>query len=159
MITIPDDFLKKCYALGIEAYPDEACGILSGPQKDPATLDGFHAMENTLGKLHALDPERYPRTPREGYVLDPRAYMKLERSLEENNQAIRVVYHSHVDVGAYFSAEDKKQATFNGQPVLPGIYYLVCGIKENGPDGAIVVSFNDKTGDFEETRIDEPAAS
>ena len=149
MIGIPKEMLARCYAHGAETYPHEACGVLSGPAGDPAALTGFHPLENTLGKLHAEDPGRYPRTPEEGYVLDPLAYMKLEKALTAEGKAIRVIYHTHVEVGAYFSEEDVKQATWDGNPILPGIVYLVCGIKQHQPDGAILAAFNEQTKAFD----------
>lgn len=153
MIEIPQELLEQCYAHGSETYPEEACGVLSGPIADPARLNGFHPIPNTLGRLHAEDPERYPRTPREGYVLDAAEYLKLERALQPKGEQIRVIYHTHVDVGAYFSAEDKKQATWAGEPLFPGITYLVCGVKERKPDGSILAVFNPETGDFDEHKL------
>ena len=149
MIEISSELLERCYAHGAETYPEEACGALSGPKDDPAALTGFHPIENSLGRLHAEDPRRYPRTPKEGYVLDPLAYIKLERALAAEGNAIRVIYHTHVEVGAYFSEEDIKRATWDGHPILPGVLYLVCGIKASAPDGAILAVFNEKSGNFD----------
>ena len=154
MIPIPKELLQRCYEHGAQTYPDECCGVLSAPADDPARLTGFHPIANTLNRLHEQDPQRYPRTAREGYVLDALAFAKLERSLEEQGRKIRVVYHSHVDVGAYFSEEDKKQATWDGKPILPGLFYLVCGVKARNPDGAILAAFNEASGDFDEQKVD-----
>lgn len=153
MIEIPPELLSRCYAHGGETYPEEACGVLSGPSDNPALLTGFHPIANTLGQLHAEDPARYPRTPREGYVLDAAAYIKLERALQPGGEQIRVIYHTHVDVGAYFSAEDKKQATWGEEPLFPGIYYLVCGVKQRRPDGSVLVFFNNDTKAFDEEPV------
>ncbi|MCZ6533950.1 MAG: Mov34/MPN/PAD-1 family protein [SAR324 cluster bacterium] len=154
MISIPKELLQRCYAHGAEAYPEEACGVLSALEDDPQRLTGFHPIANTLGKLHEQDPKRYPRTPHEGYVLDPLSFAKLERSLQDQGERIRIIYHSHIDVGAYFSEEDKKQATWDGNPILPGMFYLVCGIKARKPDGAILAAFNENTRDFDEEKVD-----
>ncbi len=148
-MEIPPELLSRCYGHGGESYPEEACGVLSGPRGDPARLTGFHPIANTLGRLHAEDPARYPRTPREGYVLDPLAFMKLEKALAGEEKRIRVIYHSHVDVGAYFSEEDVKQATWAGEPVWPDLVYLVCGIKARQPDGAILARFNPDSKGFD----------
>ena len=56
---------------------------------------------------------------------------------------------AHVEVGAYFSEEDVKQATWDGNPILPGLIYLVCGIKQHQPDGAILAAFNEQTKVFD----------
>lgn len=153
-ISIPPEMLKQCYAHGAETYPEEACGILSGPADKTDVVDGYHPMKNILGRLHAEDPERYPREPNEGFVLDPKDFMDLEKGLTAAGKAIRVIYHTHPDVGAYFSQEDRTQATWGDEPLFPGLNYLVCGIKERQPDGAIIAIFNDEKKDFDEHPVD-----
>lgn len=151
-ISLPGVLLQSCFEHGGRTYPEEACGVLSGPADDD-TLTGFHPIENTLAELHQQDPERYPRTPREGYVLDAGAHVRLERELAGRGEKIKVIYHTHVDVGAYFSEEDSTQATWGGEPLFPGMFYLVCGVKNRLPDGAILATFDLATGRFEERRI------
>lgn len=155
-IHIPPDLLARCFEVGRTAYPEEGVAALSGPADDPGALTGFHPLENVINRLHDEDPERYPRTGRDGYVLDPRAYLKLEKSLAAAGEALRVLVHTHVDVGAYFSDEDKRRATWAGEPLLPGIAYLVCGVKERRPDGAIVAYFDVGTRQFETVTLVAP---
>lgn len=154
---IPAHLLQECYAHGRRAYPEEGCGVLSGPADDAGTVTAFHPMENVINRLHATDPARFPRTGRDGYVFDPAEHMRLEKRLRAEGQEIRAIVHSHVDVGAYFSQEDITQAMWGDGPRYPGVVYLVCGIKADGPDGAIIATFNEQTGTFDETRIDPPA--
>ena len=152
LIDIPEALLSASFEHGIKAYPEEGCGVLSGPA-DTDTVDTFHPIENVLNRLHEEDPESYPRTAADGYVLDPQAMHKLERELAANKRKIKVIVHSHVDVGAYFSQEDKDRATWAGEPLLPGIVYLVCGVKENKPDGAILAYFDATSRTFETQRL------
>jgi proteasome lid subunit RPN8/RPN11 len=152
-LTIPDALLRSCFAHGAEGYPDEVCGVLVGPESEPERLTLALPLPNILNRLHAEDPQRYPRTAREGYVLDPREQMLLERRLGREGQAIRVIYHSHVDVGAYFSEEDTRRALWDGQPLYPGVGYLVCGIRERRPDGAVLAWFDERSGQFTEARL------
>ncbi len=79
---------------------------------------------------------------------------RVRRPLQERGERIRVIYHTHVDVGAYFSEEDKTQATWDDNPILPGIFYLVCGIRELKPDGAILAAFNEETRGFDEQVVE-----
>jgi len=153
LLVISPDLLRLCFAHGAEGYPEEICGVLSGPAGEPERLAAAHPLPNIQTRLHGEDPERYPRTAREGYVLDPREHMLLERKLGREGQAIRVIYHSHVDVGAYFSAEDQRQALWDGRPLWPGVAYLVCGIKNRQPDGAVLAWFDDRSGQFTEARL------
>ena len=132
--------------------------MLSGPAGEEETLTDFHPMENQLGRLHASDPERYPRSPREGYHLDPMAFMKLQKRLEAEGSRVRAIFHTHPDVGAYFSEEDRRQATWDGRPLYPGVVYLVCGIKGGRPDGAVVAVYNEASGGFDVSDVAESPA-
>ena len=49
--------------------------------------------------------------------------------LEQDGGEVVAVWHSHVEVGAYFSAKDRADATVDGAPVLPGAEYLVLGVR------------------------------
>ena len=147
-IAIPTSLLQRCYEHGAGAYPDEGCGVLSGPANGEGVLDNWHPLTNILNRLHAEDPEGYPRTAREGYVIDPGEMMRLEKSLAAEGRKIKVIVHSHVDVGAYFSEEDKTRALWAGEPIQPGIAYLVCGVKDRRPDGAILAFFDREAGGF-----------
>ena len=155
-LHIPQELLRLCFERGAQGYPEEVCGVLSGPESDPLSVTAAHPIANVLNRLHAEDPERYPRTAKEGYVLDVDAHFKLERRLGREHQAIRVIFHSHVDVGAYFSQEDIRRALWEGQPLYPGVGYLVCGIKDRRPDGAVIAWFDATKGTFTETRILAP---
>ena len=94
-----------------------------------------------------------PRTAREGYYLDPLAYLKLEQALRREGKRIKVIFHSHPDVGAYFSEEDRRQAMWGERPLYPGMVYLVCGIKQGRPDGAVLATYNEATGAFDQEQI------
>ena len=43
--------------------------------------------------------------------------------------AIVVVWHSHVEMGAYFSAKDRADAIVDGVQQVPGAEYLVLGVR------------------------------
>ncbi|MDH4224194.1 MAG: M67 family metallopeptidase [Deltaproteobacteria bacterium] len=148
MFQISQELLDQCFAHGAQAFPEEACGVLTGPGDRPETLDGFHPFDNKLGKLHALDPERYPRDATDGYHMDPLAYLKLEKAQTAQGRRVKVIYHTHPNVGAYFSEEDTQQALWDGRPRHPEVVYLVCGVKDHQPDGAIWAWFNPETGGF-----------
>ena len=158
-MQIPPHLLRQCFEQGAAGYPEEACGLLSGPENDPEALTAFHPLENKLNQMHARDPERFPRTAREGYYLDPLAFLKLEQALRAEGRCVKVIVHSHPDVGAYFSEEDTKQATWDGRPVYPGLRYLVCGIKDGRADGAILATFNEATAAFDQEQIAEPGSA
>ena len=156
-LTIPQHLLQQCFAHGAGTYPEEGCGLLSGPAEGDA-VDGYHPIANILNQMHAEDPQRYPRTGVDGYFMDPREMMRLERELAKQGRRVKVIFHTHVDVGAYFSAEDKTRALWAGEPLLPGMVYLVCGVKQRQPDGAILAWFDDAAKDFATAPVGDGAA-
>lgn len=110
-------------------YPSEACGLLL--EKDGALR--VLRCENLQDALHARDPERFPRTSKSAYNLDP--FVVEDR--QDEGYAVRAVFHSHPEVGAYFSAEDVLSALAgdpDGDPVLPGAEYLVLSARAAGVD-------------------------
>lgn len=156
-IAVPADVLRQCYAHGQATYPEEACGYLSGPEAEPGALTEVHPIPNIQNRMHAEDPETYPRTAREAYFLDPKVRLPLERRLRADGRALRVIYHTHPDVGAYFSAEDQRKALMpNGDPVMPGVLYLVCGVTHGQPDGAILAWWDEAERAWKEARVDPP---
>lgn len=160
-MRIPEQILAECHAHGVEAYPEESCGFIVGNLDDAESLETVHPMRNIMNELHEEDPEQYPRTGRDGYMIDPREHMKLERSLKKEGKQIKVIYHSHPDVGAYFSEKDKEDALWNGNARYPGITFLVCATNQGKAGDAILVDFNTTESDFDITKIPEitPVAS
>ena len=154
MNRINPEILDQCYTYGMEAYPEEACGMISGKIEEEHHLEAVHPMKNMMDHYHAQDPEAYPRTNRNAYMIEPIEQVKLERKLKKQQRCLKIIYHTHPDVGAYFSSKDKADALWNGDPRQPGLQYLVCGITNKKPDGAILASYNPETKDFDITRID-----
>ncbi len=154
MIPFDPQILEQCYALGIASYPEEACGMISGKVSDVDHLAQVHSMKNVMNDYHKKDPDMYPRTNRNAYMMDPLEQLKVERDLKKRKFRIKIIFHTHPDVGAYFSEKDREEALWNGEPRYPDIHYLVCGIKNGRRDGAILARFNPNTRNFEITRID-----
>jgi len=99
-----------------EAYArdEEACGYLSGPIHDALLCEQAVELENLANKYHRADPEGHPRTGREYFKINS---LKFERAILEGDQAarpVKVFFHSHLDCGAYFSAEDAASMTMGG---------------------------------------------
>jgi proteasome lid subunit RPN8/RPN11 len=86
-------------------------------------------IENVADRYHARDPARFPRTSRESYLMDPRAQLRVLEQLDADGGAVVAVWHSHVEVGAYFSAKDRADAVVDGVQQVPGAEYLVFGVR------------------------------
>ncbi len=134
-------------------YPGEGCGLVF---EGPAGLRVV-PMENVIDRYHARDPVRFPRTARTGYFMDPRAQLaELERA-EAQGEALRVIFHSHADVGAYFSAEDRAMAlTEEGEPLQPGVEYLVLSVRAGRCDAIKGFRFEPEGTSFER-EVDLPS--
>ncbi len=109
-----------------EAEPErEACGFVV---RRGGALEVF-PVPNAADALHAEDPVAFPRTSRDGYVMEARAQLRVFRELEATGGRIVAVWHSHVEAGAWFSAKDRADAVIDGVPVLAGVDYLVFGLR------------------------------
>ena len=55
----------------------------------------------------------FPRDARTAYNLDAQDLRKLQMTACDGDHPAKIVYHSHVDVGAYFSETDQAAALFD----------------------------------------------
>ncbi len=115
-VKIPAQVLAEVERAGVAAYgrDEEACGYLEGPAGEPLVIDRAVELENLANKYHAVDPEGHPRTGREYFKINAK---KFERAIGEGNdrgRPVKVFFHSHLDCGAYFSAEDAASMTLGG---------------------------------------------
>lgn len=108
--------LEQVARAGIEAYArsEEACGYLEGPEADPLLCDQAVELENLANKYHAIDPEAHPRTGREYFKVNSKKFERAIQEGRERQRPVKVFFHSHLDCGAYFSAEDAASMTMGG---------------------------------------------
>jgi proteasome lid subunit RPN8/RPN11 len=107
----------------VDEYPHESCGVIvvrPGERR-------FLRCRNVQDELHARDPERHPRDARTAYYIDPKDLLRVGR-LEGEGFGVAVIYHSHIDAGAYFSETDKGNALMGGEPAYPEATYLVTSV-------------------------------
>lgn len=137
--------LAEVFAHAREAYPEECCGFLIG-SRDGA-IDEVRRCENWQNRLHQRDPERFPRDARTAYNIGPKDIAFADASFG-SERPVRIVYHSHVDAGAYFSAEDRRAALFDGEPVWPQVDYLVVGTQGKRVTEAKLFRWDDRQKEF-----------
>jgi proteasome lid subunit RPN8/RPN11 len=114
------------------AADEECCGLVSGPAGDALLADTVVPFDNRANKLHAIDPETFTRTGREYFDMHP---MKFARAVDEGpakGLPVKVLYHSHLDCGAYFSETDAAAATGNSSDPLYPLAYLVVSVRTGG---------------------------
>ena len=110
---------------------EEACGYLRGPSGEAALCDEAVELENLANKYHQIDPEGHPRTGREYFKINSLKFEKAIHASNAEERPVKVFFHSHLDCGAYFSAEDAASMT-NGGTGDPAyaLAYLVTSIRE-----------------------------
>jgi [CysO sulfur-carrier protein]-S-L-cysteine hydrolase len=139
----------------IAAYKrdEESCGLLLGPETDALFVDEVVPMENRANKLHKLDPETYPRTGRMYFDIDPLKFERAVRGGESNGRPVKVLYHSHLDVGAYFSETDAAAMVAGGDAPTYDLAYLVTSVRSGLVDDRKLFVWDDATRSFVEAAL------
>jgi proteasome lid subunit RPN8/RPN11 len=132
--------LQAMYAHARQEYPRECCGIVFGPKAGDAA-DEARACRNIQDDLHAEDPANYPRDAATAYNLGSPDLLLLQKSLRGERPA-KIVYHSHVNVGAYFSDTDQASARYEDQPLYE-VEYVVIDVKADGTHGAVQFAWDE----------------
>jgi proteasome lid subunit RPN8/RPN11 len=152
-VKIPASVLAEVERAGVAAYArdEEACGYLSGPAGDALLADHAVELENLANKYHQVDPEGHPRTGREYFKINA---LKFERAIAEGIQTerpVKVFFHSHLDCGAYFSAEDAASMTMGntGGPSF-ALAYLVTAVDKGEVTAHRLFIWDDPTKTFVE---------
>jgi proteasome lid subunit RPN8/RPN11 len=116
--------LTAIHAQAVREYPHESCGIILIRGAERRLMP----CRNIQEELHAQDPARHPRDARTAYHIDPQDLLRIGR-LEGEGFAVAVIYHSHIDAGAYFSETDRRQALFGDEPMYPEATYIVASVR------------------------------
>ena len=148
MPAIPKTFLDSIFLQAGREYPRECCGMILGIV-GKNNFSRTRAFKNAQDEYHAKDPENFPRTSSTAYFMDPGELLLLQKELRESEEEIRVIYHSHIDAPAHFSAEDKRMAVCDGSPLYPGVDYLVVSVMQGKVKEVCLYRWKDKgTGYF-----------
>ncbi len=118
-------------------YPLEVCGLLIGdrPEPDVWRVTEARAVEN-LNRERAADR----------FLLDPKAFLRIDRELAGTDREIVGVYHSHPDCPARPSPTDRENA-------WEDFVYPILSV-ENGRMSDIRAWCLDAEGRFREVRIE-----
>ncbi|SDO16838.1 Proteasome lid subunit RPN8/RPN11, contains Jab1/MPN metalloenzyme (JAMM) motif [Nakamurella panacisegetis] len=99
MLRIPNSMVESIVAHARADHPDEACGIIAGPV-------GSDAPTRVIPMVNA---ERSPTF----YRFDSGEQLRLYREMDERDEEVVVVYHSHTGTEAYPSRTD---IAYAGEP-------------------------------------------
>ncbi|MET7767077.1 M67 family metallopeptidase [Nocardia sp. NPDC005366] len=97
MLVIKADLVEAMVAHARADHPDEACGIIAGP-------DGSDRPERFVAMINA---ERSPTF----YRFDSGEQLKVWRAMDDADETPVVIYHSHTATEAYPSRTDISYAS------------------------------------------------
>jgi proteasome lid subunit RPN8/RPN11 len=104
--VIVDQILQQARA----EYPDEACGVILGP----LNADTPERLKPMINAAHSPT----------FYEFDPKDLLSLYREVDDNDEEIVVIYHSHTETEAYPSRTD---IAYAGEP---GAHYVLVSTRE-----------------------------
>lgn len=148
-IELADRAFAAMTAHASETYPEECCGVILGG----AGADEVHQLVNIQNRLHATDPETFPRDARVAYTMDPKELETVLEQAERRGMSFKAVYHSHPDHDAYFSAEDKACAMPFGEPTYPDTAQIVISVMSGSVGRVAVYAWNSDVEDYVETTL------
>ena len=143
-IAIPDDVLAAIYAHAIAAFPDECCGYLVG--RTPDAVDAAVPCRNAQADGGPpVAPELGIRGADTGFAIAGDELFRFARSFD-GDRPPRIVYHSHTNGAAYFSALDRRMAAGPAYPVQ----HVVIGVGAHGITEIAQFAWSAAAGDYAE---------
>lgn len=135
-----------------ECYPEECCGLLIGPLA--AAPSRFVRCTNVQSRRRAQGESELDA--RHAFWIDEGELLRALRGAEEKGEALRVIYHSHVDTPAYLSHTDLRGVlTPDGSPLWPGVAHLVVSVREDGVHEAALFDWDSEGQRFLGRRVEE----
>ena len=118
--------LNAIIAQAEREFPYECCGFVVGDE----SVEDVRPITNVQNAQHTKDPNAFPRDARTAFLMDPKEHLTVMREIDNRKLALQIVYHSHPDHEAYFSATDRRQAcSFDPDyPDYPETAYVVISI-------------------------------
>ena len=137
--------MKRVFREAREAFPAECCGWLTGPA-------GGDAVAGVRPCANAQDSGDHPmstaadRSAETAYVIAGDDLLALNRAFRDADPP-RIIYHSHPNGRAYFSATDQEVATSPwGDGPAYDVQQLVVGIDAERVVEAALFAWSDEAG-------------
>lgn len=136
MLKIPRAHVEEMIAHAREDHPDEACGVIVGPE----------GSDRPIRLVRMINADRSPTF----FRFDPTEQLQLAKQLDANDEEVVVVYHSHTATEAYPSRTDISYAA------EPQAHYVLVSTAECGrDDGPVSVrSYRILDGEVTEEELD-----
>lgn len=140
-------------------YPEEICGIVIGKRGAPDTYQ-IRQVRNLANQERQRDTGGVLRNARTAYFGDAREMLRISTEADLHGWETLVLYHSHPDHDAYFSAMDRERALWPGQeppePLWPGVSYLVVAVRKGRAWEARYHVWDEAGKDFVEVPVSLP---
>jgi [CysO sulfur-carrier protein]-S-L-cysteine hydrolase len=140
--------LDEILAHARETHPRECCGAVVWREG----RDHVRRLTNVQDRLHAEDPAANPRGAETAYTPEPRELLAVIQEGDRPGARLKVFYHSHTRVGAYFSGEDQARALFGDEPAYPDVTYVVVSDSRT-PGEARAFRWDESRAEFGEVPI------
>jgi proteasome lid subunit RPN8/RPN11 len=148
-LTLERAALDEILAHARATHPDECCGAVVGNDG----RDHVRRFTNIQDRLHRDDPANNPRAAETAYTPEPRELFQVVRDGESPGACLKIFYHSHTRVGAYFSGEDRARAMFGDEPSYPEVTYLVVS-DSRSPGEARAFRWDEGARDYVEVPVE-----
>ena len=112
MLKIRRNHVDAMIAHARADHPDEACGVIAGPA----------GSDEPVRHIKMLNADRSPTF----FRFDPQEQLRLYREMDDRDEEIVVVYHSHTATEAYPSRTDISYAA------EPQAHYVLVSTAESG---------------------------
>jgi proteasome lid subunit RPN8/RPN11 len=147
--------LDRIVAQAEREFPYECCGFIIGNESGSGPIEEVRPITNIQNAQHAKDPAAFPRDARTAFLMDPKEHLAVMREIDDRKLALKIVYHSHPDHEAYFSATDRRQAcSFDPDyPDYPDTAYVVLSIMNGKFNRAAAFVWDAATKDFIEAAL------
>ncbi len=145
VVEMPAQILNEVFAHARETLPEECCGLIVGTPSRPHRL--VVRCRNEMTRHHQRDAVAYPRDGTQGFYMNEIDYLRAQQEAQARRESVTVVYHSHVDCGAYFSAMDQDFATRPLYP-FPDADHLVVGVAGGHVKEQALFRLDPETGRF-----------
>lgn len=106
---VPTPVLNEMASHARDTLPEECCGLVVGAGSE--RYQRVFRCRNDMTAHHERDAASYPRDGREAFHMNEHDYMDVQRRARDADCEVTAVYHSHVNVGVYFSELDQEYAS------------------------------------------------
>lgn len=150
-VAISQQLMAQVFAEARAAFPDECCGWLIGPRGEARVTDIRPCANAQATARSTSDSAAVPdRSAESAYTIAGPDLLALNHGLDSATPP-RIIFHSHPNGKAYFSATDQRVARspWGDGPAYP-VQHLVVGIDESRVTEAALFAWSNAAAEYVE---------